>query len=732
MKRLAGLFWVYLGHWFRRHGMVGLAEACYRNGTERGGRHSAQAWFYLGKSLLDRDVLQDAVVALEGAVQCDPHHARAWCGLGAAHRLLADLPAAHQAYAEAIRANPDYAQALSNLGELCLIQGDAALALAYFEKSLAREPNLLEALSNRVAALFELGRYIEAEEAALRAIALFPLEAATHVNHGNVLLHTGKARTALLAFQKALECDPACAEAHLNLATLLGESHHLTHVIGFIEQEIALKGETAQRLGALGLAQSAKKDYAAAAKTCERALEIQPSHVSAMITLAGCFGIRGDHRGAMALQQRALQINQNMSAIFSNVSFEATYRPDLSAEEIFDHHKAWSQRFELPVNAIRYRHEAGEARDRRLRIGYVSGDFGHHPVGFLLLDVLRHHDHAQYEIHCFSMMRKDDAITVAIREQADVWHDALLMSTEDLAKEIHEKQIDILIDLSGHTAYNRLPTFALTPAPIQITWIGYFHSTGLEGIDYFITDPYTSPRGCQQLFSETPVWLPHSRFCFSPPGYSPEVGPLPMLAKGHVTFGSFNRTEKYLDPVIAAWAKILTEVADSHLIIKAGALEDDSIRTDLLRRFALAGIDGDRLELRGPSSHDEMLKQYGEIDIALDTFPFNGGMTTIEALWMGVPVVTIAGHGVVARQTVSALTNLGLEELAFPDEASFIQGAVALATDPERMVRLRRQLRPRMEASPLRQSAQFANDLEALYRRMWWAWCEGTRLAADI
>lgn len=289
------------------------------------------------------------------------------------------------------------------------------------------------------------------------------------------------------------------------------------------------------------------------------------------------------------------------------------------------------------------------------------------------------------------------------------------------------------MDLSGHTAYNRLPVFALRPAPVQATWIGYFHSTGLESIDYFITDPYTSPPDCGQLFSETPVHLPHTRFCYSPPDYAPEVTPLPALERGGVTFGSFNRVEKLVDPVIAAWARTVDGTRGSRLVIKAGNLDKDGIRGHLRQRFAVHGLTGDRLELRGASAHPGMLAEYGEIDIALDPFPFNGGMTTLEALWMGVPVLTLAGGiGVVARQTVSALSNLQLDDLAFPDVDAYVQGAISLAEDLDRLADLRRNLRPRMARSPLCQPEQFTRDLEALYRRMWHAWCRGEKLPSDV
>lgn len=644
------------------------------------------------------------------------------------------MDAARESYEKSISIAPRYAQAWCNLGEWWLVTGDLPVALDCFERALNYEPDLIEAMNNRIAVLYELGRFGDAEIAARRAIELHPDEAALHVNLGNVLFHTGKARLAIKAFRQAIEHDSACPEAHLGLATLLGESHRLAETLTFIEHEIAIKGESVQRLASLAQAHQAKGNWEAAEATCLKVLKMQPNNISALITLAGCLGGRADHSGAIRLLDRALTENPLMPSIQSNIAFFATYLPDRSHDDIFAYHREWGVRFEKSVvKKFTFGGDQSSRPNRPLRIGYVSGDFGTHPVGFLLRDVARYHDRSNFYIHCYSMMRGSDSITEVIRENSDCWNDVLLLSDDELADQVHQDRIDILVDLSGHTAYNRLPTFATKPAPVQATWIGYFHSTGLESIDYFITDPHTSPCGCSQLFSETPVWLPHSRFCYSPPDYAPEVTEPPMLSGRPITFGSFNRVEKLVEPVLDAWASILAAVPGSRLLLKAGTLDSKFICDDLRRRCAVVGLNDERLDLKGPSSHPEMLEQYGEIDIALDPFPFNGGMTTLEALWMGVPVVTVAGNTVVSRQTVSALANIGLaDELAFPTIDAYVAGAVALANNPGRLAELRNEIRPRMAASPLCQPEQFARDLEALYRRMWQAYCRGGKLPSAI
>lgn len=652
--------------------------------------------------------------------------------LGAARRHLGEMAEARSAYEEALALDRNYAEAHCNLGEWCLARGLAQQSLTHFDRALECKPGLTEAINNRVAALYELGRFDEAESAARSAIAAHPDLAALHVNLGNVLLYSGKAREAAKAFQRALEIAPNSPEALLNLSTVLGETRHLGETLDLIRREIAAKGETAQRLVALALAQQATGDLAAAEGTVRRVLELMPGNTAAWVILAGCRSARGDHRGAIEAHQQALEQNPNMPGIFSNVAFDATYLPESSAETVFGYHREWARRFEAPLAEQQFRHQPCDDPARRLRLGYVSGDFGMHPVGFLIRDVLRHHDKEAFEVHCFSMMRKDDDVTAEIRQHADHWSEILFEPDDEVARRIHDAGIDILIDLSGHTAYHRLVAFSFKPAPIQATWIGYFHSTGLNSIDYFITDPFTSPKGCGQMFSEVPVYLPHSRFCYSPPAYAMEPAPPPCLERGYPTFGCFNRQEKLVDEVLSAWARMLTALPQARLLLKSANLDNETVAAELHRRFEALGVAPERVELRGRSSHAEMFAEYADIDIALDPFPFNGGMTTLEALWMGVPVVTIAGQGVVSRQTVSALSNIGLQELAFPDVDAYVQGAIALAGDPARLSSLRQQIRPRLAASPVCQPKQFVRDLEILYRDMWQAYCRGEKLPGAL
>lgn len=728
--RWAAPLWLLLARWLARRGLAAVARSALRQAAEGG---NAEAGYQLGKQLLDAGNGRDALPVLEAAQARQPRDTRLLLALGAALRYQGRLSEARQAFEQVLVLEPGYPQALNNLGELELVSGKPELALSHFDLGLRQAPDLMPLHVNKVAALLELARYDEALSQSEQVLERFPLVSEVHVNHGNILLQSGKARPAVKAFQQALALDPGCAEAHFNLATLFGEASHLQETVEYLESEIRLKGETVQRLGSLAVAQAARKDYGAAVLTCEKVLAMQPANLSALLTLAGARGVEGDHRGSIEYYRKALAINPAMSAIQSNIAFESTYLEDATTEEIFALHREWATHHELPRHDRQYDHVLPVLIPERLRIAYVSGDFGTHPVGFLLRDVIAQHDRNTFEVHCFSMMRREDDITVSIRESTEHWHDILLDSDEEVAQRIHEAGIHILVDLSGHTAYNRLPAFALRPAPIAATWIGYFHSTGLSSIDYYITDPHTSPRGSAQIYSEKPLWLPYSRFCYSPPAYAGEVAPAPVAERGYVTFGCFNRLDKLSAPVIAAWSRVLAAVPPARLLIKAGGLGDEQARRQVEARFAACGITAERLELRGPSSHVEMLQEYGDVDIALDPFPFNGGMTTLEALWMGVPVVTLAGQGIVSRQTHAVLANMELtERLSFGTLDDYVTGAIALAQDSVMLAELRREIRPRLAQSPVCQPERFARDLETLYRRMWEAYRNGTTLPGDL
>jgi predicted O-linked N-acetylglucosamine transferase (SPINDLY family) len=359
---------------------------------------------------------------------------------------------------------------------------------------------------------------------------------------------------------------------------------------------------------------------------------------------------------------------------------------------------------------------------RRLRVGYVSADFVRHPVGYFIEAVLKAHDRAQVEIFCYSNAWRTDPLTQRLYAVADHWRTIAWKSDLDVANMIRSDEIDILVDLSGHTAGHRLQLFGHKPAPVQATWLGYFGTTGLAAIDYILVDEVISSRSDEDQFVETPVRLPHGYLCYAPREAVP-VRAAPAERLGFATFGCFNKLIKVTPAVITVWAEILRRIPTARLVLKDAALEDPDVRTRCLAKFVSEGVATHRLDLLGRSEHIAYLDAYNHIDIALDPFPFNGGTTTAEALWMGVPVVTLRGDHFVSRLGASLLTGLGARELIADSRQQYVEIATTLANDVPRLVALRAGLRDRLLTSSLCDGPGFTRGLEAAYRRLWQPWC---------
>ncbi|MGD9744064.1 MAG: hypothetical protein AB7F08_14755, partial [Dongiaceae bacterium] len=361
--------------------------------------------------------------------------------------------------------------------------------------------------------------------------------------------------------------------------------------------------------------------------------------------------------------------------------------------------------------------------DRPLRIGYVSGDLRGHPVGFYLAAVLPHHDRANFAAICYANRTGGDGITAMLRKAAAGWREVAALDDAALADRIRADRIDILIDLSGHTAGNRLGCFALRPAPLAMSWIGYGGTVGLAAIDRIIADRRLLRPSEAGQFLEKPLWLPDSYVTFAPPPGEPPVGPPPMLARGRVAFGCFNNATKIGPKVVRLWGRLLRAVPDATLELRTGAFGEAATAERFRTLFAAEGVDAARLRFAGHSDHAALLAAYGGIDIALDPFPFNGGITTVEALRMGVPVVSLEGRSYYGHHAESGLAALGLRELVVPDEAAYVATAVALAGDPARLVDLRAGMRARFARTTLGDNPRFVRDLEAGLRQAWREWC---------
>ena len=403
------------------------------------------------------------------------------------------------------------------------------------------------------------------------------------------------------------------------------------------------------------------------------------------------------------------------------------YDSRYDAGTVFKEHLEFANKIAEPLSSILLRHTNDHDPARRLRIGYVSPDFRRHSVAYFIEPVLSSHNRERHEIFCYSdvLHHDHDDVTKRIQKYADQWRNIVGMSDEMVSEQIRSDKIDILIDLAGHTGGNRMLLFARKPAPVQVSWMGYPATTGLSTMDYKIVDSYTDPPGMtEQFYTENLIRMPESFLCYLPYEESPDIGPPPSLKEGRITFGSFNNFSKVSTEILGIWTRILRELPGSRLILKSQVFTVETARRRVMDIFERECVSAERIEfMTFEQSVKTHLDLYNRIDIALDTFPYHGTTTTCEALWMGVPVITLAGNAHVSRVGVSLLSNVGLPELIAKTSDEYISVAVNLAMGVERLRSLREKLRDMMKRSPICDAERFADNLEMCYRKMWETWC---------
>jgi protein O-GlcNAc transferase len=458
--------------------------------------------------------------------------------------------------------------------------------------------------------------------------------------------------------------------------------------------------------------------HGAAIELLSRSLTIQPKTKVPLNNLGEALRATGQIERSLAAFRAALAIDPAYVKAHSNLLLTVHFRPDIDGPTLRREHEQWAREHasKLPAPPA---HPNDRSADRPLRIGYLSPDLRQHSVGYFIEPILEHHDHEQFRIYCYSNDPRVDEVTQRLQKHADEWRDVSKLGDDAAAALIRDDRIDILVDLTGHMAKNRLLVMARKPAPVQATYLGYPNGTGLPQIDFRITDALADPPGMtDEHYVERLIRLPDSAWCYRPPESSP---PVTMRdANEPVTFGSFNKFPKISEPTVAMWAKILSQVPNSRLLIKAKSLNDPATRAIAERMLASHGIARERIDLIGwaPDVANH-LDLYGKVDIALDTFPYHGTTTTCEAMWMGVPVVTQAGQTHVSRVGASLLSAVGLRELTATTPQGYVRAAVELARDHARRTELRRSLRERTTASPIMDARGFTRNLEAAHREMW-------------
>ena len=631
-----------------------------------------------------------------------------------AHQRSGRLAEAESACRRALQAQPEDAQAAHLLGLILCQAGDVAEGTQWLRKATARDPDNPVYLTNLGNAQAASGDIEGAISSFRRAVALRPELPDAWNNLGNALQERGAAQEAIAAHRRAIELRPAYAQAWYNLG---------------------------------GAYKSAgQNDQAIAAY--DRAITLTPNYAKAEVNRANILKDIGQLDEAIAGYERAMRSSPSAVAA-GNLIYCLYFHPNYDSRRIYEYLVRWEQNFANPLagEILPHKNPGAPGSGRRIRIGYVSPDFSIHPVGRFLLPLLANHDHGEFEVYCYSDLRTPDGITERLRACTDVWRESFSLTDGQLTEQIRADRINILVDLSLHSAGNRLLVFARKPAPVQVTWLGYPGSTGLRTIDYRLSDPYLDPpstsSACDELpsglslrvedsrvgqapgmfegsYSEKTVWLPDCYWCYDPLVEPVEVGSLPEIQTGFITFGCLNNFSKVSEPVIELWATTMRRTPRSRLLI---VVPTGLAQTSFLDRMGSLGIASDRIEFVARVARQEYMAYYRRIDISLDPWPFNGGTTSFDSLWMGVPLVTLTGMTAVSRGGASILSNLGLTELIADEPGGYVEKACALAADAGRLTALRAELRARMEQSPLMDGKRFARNVEVEYRKMWEDYC---------
>jgi len=738
-------------------GRLADAEAAYRK-ILAAQPANADTLHLLGVLLGQGGDFPQAAQLIRQAIALNAANPDYFCNLGYFLQKLGKLDASIACYRRALALNPANPQIHNSLGTVLRHAGQPDAAIESFQRAVSLAPGFAQTHYNLAVALEAIGRFDEASAAYQHALTLDPANAQAHNNLGNVWIRKGLPDLATACFQQALALNPdypeahnnlgslhlarndyenaaACyqravslnpdfANAHYNLATALQLQGRFGDAIAHYRRALALQPDDPRALNSLGAALQKLGQLDDAFYLYQQALALTPDYAEAHYNLAAALADTGQMSAAIASYRRAQTCDPANLLTHAALLQALNYDPAIHPRDVLAEAREWNRRRAHPHMHDLQPHANDRDRGRPLRIGYISPDLRNHPVGRFMLPLLAAHDREQFEIFCYSDVNMPDSLTAKLQSHAPAWRSIAKLPDAQAASLIRQDRIDILVDLAGHTAGNRLLLFAKRPAPVQATYLGYPATTGLATMDYRLTDALADPPGQTDAYcTEKLLRLPRTAWCFIPPEDAPPVGELPALAAGHVTFGSFNDLAKLNDAVLKDWAGILHAVPAARLLIRARGISAASVRRRLLGTMSDLGIRSDRLELRDWVA--DPLAGYHAIDIALDSFPYHGTTTTCEALWMGVPVITLAGEAHVSRVGVSLLTNIGLPELVAGDREHYQQIAADLAGDLPRLTHLRATLRQRMTSSPLMDAPRFARGIEGAYQAMWQAWCEG-------
>jgi predicted O-linked N-acetylglucosamine transferase (SPINDLY family) len=686
------------------------------------GAGDSAAVYALANGLLARGELAAAASHYRRALELDPAFVDAHINLGNALRLQGQFEQAIASFQRALELNPALAEAHHNLGFTLDQQGRLLEAEACYLKALAIDPDFASAHNNLGNTRKALGRLAEAEACYRWALQIKPNYAEAHYNLGTIFFEQGRFVEAEAGYRHALASKPEFAEGYFNLGNTLREQNRLAEAEGCYREALKIRPDYVEVHNNLGVVLKDQGQLDAAAAIYREALEIKPDYVDAHINLGGVLNEQWQLDAALASLRQALKFAPDSLNAHSNLLFVLNYHPDMSGEEIFAAYADCERLIALPLRSEWRAHGNNKDAERRLRIGYVSPDFRRHSCRFFIEPLLANHDRSRFEVLAYAELAKEDDWSARYKGYVDHWRPTKGLSDEELAERIREDGIDILIELAGHTANNRLGVFARKPAPVSLSWLGYGYTTGLSAIDYYLTDEICAPPGSEGLFAEQPWRIATPSHAYRPNPDMGEVSNLPALRRGHVTFATLTRSIRVNHHTIRVWAEILRQVKGSRLVLDSLNFKDPPMQQRIAASFAEHGITPDRLE---PGFHSPPWDVLRGIDIGLDCFPHNSGTTLFENLYMGVPYITLAARPSVGRLGSSILHGIGHPEWIAQDEAEYVAKAVALASDLQGLAVHRTALRSEMASSPLMDEAGFARKVETAYRDMFTKWAKG-------
>lgn len=713
-------FWNNLGATSRAAGRLADAAACFERAVTHLPTYT-EAW----SSLADvRSGLGDAAgeaQALEQLTTLVPNDARTWGRRGVLAYQRGQLADAAILFERAVALQPDDVGALNNLGIVQLLLGRVPEAEASLRRALAIQPGASSTMNNLGTVLVTLSRWDEAERLLRQVVTQAPDDPNGWTNLGHALKGLERSADAAAAYERALAITPELPAALVGFGDALQRLDQDARAVATYERALTLTPDDPETLDHLGVALRRLNRLSEAAASFERSLTRRPESVETWDHQAHTLQQLGRLRESADAYRRSLDLAPDRPDVHTTLIYVLDHLDDAEGEAL-EERRRWNARFGRPDSGNTPFHPIDPNPERALRVGYVSADFSHHSSVFATLPIVEGHDRRRVTVVCYSGVTAPDAMTERFQKAADLWRDVADLSDEALAAQIRADLIDILVDLSGFTNGNRLPVFGRRPAPVQVTAWGYATGTGMDAMQYLLSDPVLTPPESRSTYAEQVVDLP-SFLCYAPMDEYPPVWPPPVIERGYVTFGAFNRLAKLSAVTIEAWAAILNAVPGSQLLIKTGQRGPDPARDRLVDALQALGIDRDRVELRGSTPRLEHLAAHADVDMMLDSIPHGGGITTLDALLMGVPVVTLLGKRPPGRASASFLTTLGLPDLIARSVDEYVAIAARAAAEPDRLVHERLSLRERLLASPIGDTRRYVRSVEDVYQDLWRRCC---------